>query len=60
MNNYRRFYALLLLLTFHLAASLSGGAQTQDVSFQARRDFLPLAVPVALLPVTFAATDRKT
>src|SRR5262245_18599639 len=39
MRNPRPFYALLLLLTFHLTASLHSGAQTRDVSFQARRDF---------------------
>jgi len=39
MRFHRPFYALLLLLTFHLAASLSSGAQTRDVSFQGRRDF---------------------
>ena len=39
MRFHRPFYALLLLLTFNLAASSFSGAQTSDVSFQARRDF---------------------
>jgi hypothetical protein len=39
MRFHRPFYALLLLLTFHLAVSLPSDAQTRNVSFQARRDF---------------------
>ena len=40
MRFHRPFYALLLPLAFHLAVSLQSGAQTRNVSFQARRDFV--------------------
>ena len=39
MTFSRPLCATLLLLTFNVAMSLRSGAQTRNVSFQARRDF---------------------